>query len=46
MPPDSGVVVEFRDEDTGDLVWKAAMHYFPGEDATLEWIDAEGVSRT
>lgn len=45
MPPPGGVIVEFRDEVTKDLVWKGAMHYIPSENDVLEWTDPVDVVR-
>ena len=45
MPPAGGVIVEFRDNSTQDLIWKAPMHYIPGEDDVIEWADPLDVIR-
>jgi len=46
MPSASGVIVEFRDNATKDLLWKAGMHCVPQEDAVIEWTDPDDVIRT
>lgn len=32
MPAAGGVMVEFRHNDTGELLWKARMQSFPAKD--------------
>ena len=46
MPPSGGVIVKFCDNATKALIWKAPMHYIPGENDVIEWLDALDVLRT
>lgn len=37
MPPPGGVMVEFRDEDTDELLWTAPMNSVPQEDDAVSY---------
>ena len=39
-------MVEFRDNDTKELLWRDSGSIVPQKDTTLIWVDSAGVSRT
>ena len=46
MASPGGLVVEFRDNETDELLWEASMHMLPGEDAVIRHVDVDGVTTT
>jgi hypothetical protein len=42
MPPEVGVMVEFRHADTDEVLWIAPMHHYPATDTLVGWAKTDG----